>query len=397
MHGRLSALRAAMKLLNEVDNGYQTFALNCLIIAFVSVKVSCSVFKNNFICAPKKYFGKEMRCKLEVSTSHLLLHWFVLLALLFSSVGGINAAPIPQSHSELMADTEKWLSVGSGKTRDNAVFVIDDKDKLSFSLFRPNCLEDGGKTIEAELLLNNGCNLKMWWKRMEGQDNFKTSEGTTWISDPGAKVQALFKYKQQQGIKQPSPNDVYRSASKPLPTVLSLELSSESPAFSHYSVSSACCSTAMCGRRNVMRRKAFGEYLPAWTKKPTKTTQPVPSKYTEKGNLRALSPNSETLKKMAADRKDHEEHPEWNLRALPPNSETLKKMSADRKDHEEHPEWKSMYRVIHGRDGREHMYWTRLSKDKYVLRLSEPRKRKQHHKFFRTPIIYCTNLLYNCE
>uniref|UniRef100_A0A915EEF7 Uncharacterized protein n=1 Tax=Ditylenchus dipsaci TaxID=166011 RepID=A0A915EEF7_9BILA len=92
----------------------------------------------------------------------------------------------------------------------------------------------------------------------------------------------------------------------------------------------------MKGRRSLSLNSSETEEtcrrdLPAWTKEADQDTQPVPSKYTEKGNLRAL----------------------------PPNSETLKKIAADRKDHEEHPEWKSMYRVIHGRDGREHMYWTR--------------------------------------
>uniref|UniRef100_A0A915DLJ8 Uncharacterized protein n=1 Tax=Ditylenchus dipsaci TaxID=166011 RepID=A0A915DLJ8_9BILA len=56
------------------------------------------------------------------------------------------------------ADTEKWLSVGTGKTQDNAVFVVDDKDKVSFTLFRPNCLEDGGKNIDASMSLKAGVN-----------------------------------------------------------------------------------------------------------------------------------------------------------------------------------------------------------------------------------------------
>uniref|UniRef100_A0A915DNN3 Uncharacterized protein n=1 Tax=Ditylenchus dipsaci TaxID=166011 RepID=A0A915DNN3_9BILA len=63
-------------------------------------------------------------------------------------------------------------------------------------------------------------------------------------------------------------------------------------------------------RRNVMRRwkkslvqqfrkrnKPMGKTCHPGPKKPTRLHKPVPSKYTEKGNLRALPPNSETLKK----------------------------------------------------------------------------------------------------
>uniref|UniRef100_A0A915E2K1 Uncharacterized protein n=1 Tax=Ditylenchus dipsaci TaxID=166011 RepID=A0A915E2K1_9BILA len=101
------------------------------------------VQKEFHLCS-KEVSWKKMCRRSEVSLSPLLLHWLVVFALLFSSIGGIDAAPIPQSASELMADTEKWLSVGPGKTRDNAVFVVDDKDKLAFTLFRPECLENGG-------------------------------------------------------------------------------------------------------------------------------------------------------------------------------------------------------------------------------------------------------------
>uniref|UniRef100_A0A915DKE2 Uncharacterized protein n=1 Tax=Ditylenchus dipsaci TaxID=166011 RepID=A0A915DKE2_9BILA len=314
-----------------------------------------------------------MWSKSEVSSSHLLLHWMVFLALLFSSIGGIIAAPIRQSASELMAETEKWLSVGPGKTRDNAVFVIGDKNKLSFTLFSPNCLEDDGKTIDASMSFENGCELKMWWQRKFGMDIFmidgvggrtdhgskvqvnldgkdanysfggnsnsvpcqlnldKNSDGDGYLANvsltgtPGCEFKALFKYKQLDGSKRPSPSDVYSSASNSLSTLAIVGI-----------VLGVVGLLALLGlvgfllycylwkkklneeEKEVSRstvpkqKKTVGKTCPPGPRKPTKTTQPVPSKYTEKGNLRALPPNSETLKKIAADRKDHEEHPSGN-------------------------------------------------------------------------------------
>uniref|UniRef100_A0A915DWH1 Uncharacterized protein n=1 Tax=Ditylenchus dipsaci TaxID=166011 RepID=A0A915DWH1_9BILA len=216
---------------------------------------------------------------------------------------GMVAAPILQSASELMA---WWLSVGPGKTRDNAVFVVDDKDKLAFTLFRPKCLED-----------------------------------------------ALFKYKQLDEGKQPSPNYLQSSASNSLST---LAIVGNCPGVVGLLALLGLIGLMLCCR--VWKKKRNEEKEEPGPKKPTKTTQPVPSKYTEKGNLRAH----------------------------PPNSETLKKIAADRKDHEEHPEWKSMYRVIHGRDGRGICIGQDSRRTSTFLRRFEPKKEK-HHKFFRTPII----------
>uniref|UniRef100_A0A915D1J2 Uncharacterized protein n=1 Tax=Ditylenchus dipsaci TaxID=166011 RepID=A0A915D1J2_9BILA len=298
-----------------------------------------------------------MRCKREVSSSHLLLHCLMILALLFSSVGGINAAPIPPSASELMSDTEKWLSVGSGKTRDNASFVVDDKDKLSFTLFRPNCLEEGGKKTKVNLSLGVDCNLTMWWEREEKEDIFKmvgyqsvqgskvqvcldgtsanyyssgqnssvpcklnldkNSDGDGYLANVSltgtldCEFKALFKYKQQQGSKQPSLNDVRRSASNPLSAVAIVGIV--------LGVTGFLALLGLIGlllycyvwkkKRNERmeevyrstapeKKKPLGKTCQPGPKKPTKTTQPVSSKCTGKGNLRALPPNSETLKKL---------------------------------------------------------------------------------------------------
>uniref|UniRef100_A0A915E015 Uncharacterized protein n=1 Tax=Ditylenchus dipsaci TaxID=166011 RepID=A0A915E015_9BILA len=208
--------------------------------------------QKNFVCAPSKIFLKRNVPQIGSVLQSSLLHWMVFLALLFSSIGGINAAPIIQN---------------------NAVFVLDDKNKLAFTLFRPKCLEDSGSLIEAGFSFQNGCDLKMEWsKDSKGVATFNIITDDRLLKVDGSQVQfnldaesdILFWWKSYFGSlqvqatdesKRPSPTDVYSSASNSLSTLAIVGIVLGVSAFSLYLVSSACCSTAICGRRNAMKRR----------------------------------------------------------------------------------------------------------------------------------------------
>uniref|UniRef100_A0A915D279 Uncharacterized protein n=1 Tax=Ditylenchus dipsaci TaxID=166011 RepID=A0A915D279_9BILA len=112
-----------------------------------------------------------MRCEPKVSCSYLVMPWWMMLALLLLLIDESSSAPIPQSASELMGDDEKALTVGPGRPEDNAVLVVNDSNKLSFTMFRPSCLgsKESLKEINAEIWLENGCKMKIKWT----QDNYK--------------------------------------------------------------------------------------------------------------------------------------------------------------------------------------------------------------------------------
>uniref|UniRef100_A0A915CPB9 Uncharacterized protein n=1 Tax=Ditylenchus dipsaci TaxID=166011 RepID=A0A915CPB9_9BILA len=110
----------------------------------------------------------------------------------------------------------------------------------------------------------------------------KNSDGDGYLANvsltgtPGCEFKALFKYKQLDGSKRPSPSDVYSSASNSLSTLAIVgivlgvkKLNEEEKEVSRSTV--------------PKQKKTVGKTCPPGPRKPTKTTQPVPSKYTEKG------------------------------------------------------------------------------------------------------------------
>uniref|UniRef100_A0A915DZF7 Uncharacterized protein n=1 Tax=Ditylenchus dipsaci TaxID=166011 RepID=A0A915DZF7_9BILA len=84
-----------------------------------------------------------------------------------------------------MADNEKTLVVGPGKPEDNVVLVVDDSNKLSFTMFRPSCLKDGNglKEINAEIWLENSCKMKIKWIQSE-EDYFDIFGGDAPVKVP---------------------------------------------------------------------------------------------------------------------------------------------------------------------------------------------------------------------
>uniref|UniRef100_A0A915D2M3 pectate lyase n=1 Tax=Ditylenchus dipsaci TaxID=166011 RepID=A0A915D2M3_9BILA len=134
----------------------------------------------------------DMRCKPKVSCSYLVMPWWMMLALLLLLIDESSSAPIPQSASELMGDDEKALIVGPGRPEDNAVLVVNDSNKLSFTMFRPSCLgsKESLKEVSAEISLGDSCKMNITWVQITaGETIFNIARGNLSLNNPGLDVQ----------------------------------------------------------------------------------------------------------------------------------------------------------------------------------------------------------------
>uniref|UniRef100_A0A915ECL6 Uncharacterized protein n=1 Tax=Ditylenchus dipsaci TaxID=166011 RepID=A0A915ECL6_9BILA len=190
-------------------------------IAFVSVKVSCSVQKR--ISSVLQANIPEKKCAANRSVlQSSAVHWMVFLALLFSSIGGINATPILQSASETMANTESGYPLDLARL-EIMLFVVDDGDKLAFTLFRPKCLEDDemskDKGVAMFSISTDYRLIKVDGSQVQNSDGNGYLANVSLTGTPDCEFKALFKYNPLDESKQPSPNDVQSSASNSLSTL----------------------------------------------------------------------------------------------------------------------------------------------------------------------------------
>uniref|UniRef100_A0A915DXV9 Uncharacterized protein n=1 Tax=Ditylenchus dipsaci TaxID=166011 RepID=A0A915DXV9_9BILA len=257
---------------------------------------------------------------------------------------GSSAAPILRSASELMADDGKTLAVGPGKPEDNAVLVVGDSNKLSFTMFRPSCLEDGNgfKEINSEIWLENGCKMYITWGRSSiGEKNFNVLGGNVAVKVPGfsgpaqvdldgnsaeygfpgvlkgaalcmlnlrkvpdgngylanislrgtpeCEVKALFKYKQYKPLLPENPgNRPSNSLSTPAIVGISVGVVGAIAVLGLISLLLYCFRVSEEEERE--QKQPAGGDVRLGQKKPSKTTQPAPPKQSDQGKKKSAEP-----------------------------------------------------------------------------------------------------------
>uniref|UniRef100_A0A915DYN1 Uncharacterized protein n=1 Tax=Ditylenchus dipsaci TaxID=166011 RepID=A0A915DYN1_9BILA len=349
-----------------------------------------------------------------------------------------------------------YLVVGPGKPEDNVVLVVDDSNKLSFTMFRPSCLKDGNglKEINAEIWLENSCKMKIKWIQSE-EDYFDIFGGDAPVKVPsppgpaqvdldGKSANYSFPGADKWGAapcilnlkKVPDGNGYLANISlRGTPKIQAVQafvmgnpesLASDSlstPAIVGISVGvvgavavlGLICLLLYCclfkkekkdGNKKaqpVVPKEEEQKQMQAVEgrasldkKKPSKATQPVPPKqsgqeYVKKKSIEPVvivvePPKEELLKPKSQPKqviKPNSQPKQVIKRSVsdevpksPPmpkgvpvgyRPEDCKEIAKVQDEFEKHPEWRSSWHWIEGRDGRDHMYWTRLS-DQYVPR-----------------------------